>query len=78
MGKRSPNWSIEENTLALSLYAVTAYSQISPRNPQIIALAKLIGRRPGAVSYKLGNFASLDNKAKGKGLKNMANRNGAS
>lgn len=72
MGKRSPNWSIEENTLALSLYAVTAYSQISSRNPQIIALAKLIGRRPGAVSYKLGNFASLDNKAKGKGFEHTA------
>lgn len=68
MGKRPPNWSIEETTLALSLYAVTLYSQISDRNPQVMALAKLLSRRPGAVSYKLGNLASFDEKTKGKGF----------
>lgn len=68
MATRSPNWSIEETTLALSLYVVTPYSRIRADNPQIMALAKLIGRRPGAVSFKLANLASFDGKAKGKGF----------
>lgn len=66
--KHDRDWTIEEGTLALSLYALTPYSQISPRNPQIVALSKLVGRTPGAASYKLGNLASFDKKSKGKGF----------
>lgn len=61
MNKRK-NWEGWELTLALNLYSITPYSRISARNPDIIELAHTIGRTPGAVSYKLANFASLDRK----------------
>lgn len=41
------------------------------RNPEIIALASKIGRTPGAVSYKLANFASIDPTIDRKGASNI-------
>lgn len=67
------NWNQDELTLALSLYAITPYSRISGSNPQIIKLAKTLGRSPGAVSYKLANFASLDKRTKEANKKGFSN-----
>lgn len=44
----------------LSLYCCLPYGQITPSNARVRALAAAIGRTPGAVSYKLGNFVALD------------------
>jgi putative restriction endonuclease len=54
------NWSRDELILAFNLYCKTPFGRIHIRNPEIIALAKLIGRTPSAVSWKLANFARLD------------------
>ncbi len=42
------------------------------RNPAIIELANLIGRTPGAIAFKLVNFASLDPRLKQKGMTNTS------
>ena len=42
------------------------------RNPKVIALAELVGRSVGAVSYKLANFARLDPKLQARGIRGMA------
>jgi putative restriction endonuclease len=42
------------------------------RNPNIIALAKIIGRSVGAVSYKLANFSRLDPELKARGISGLA------
>ena len=74
MTSRQSDWSIEETTIALSLYAVTFSSQIHVRNPQIIALSSMLRRSPGSVKCKLFNLASFDDKARGQNL-NHASQN---
>jgi len=54
------NWTREELILAFNLYCKIPFGRIHRRNPQLIELAKLIGRTPSAVSWKLANFARLD------------------
>jgi len=54
------NWSREELIVAFNLYCKTPFGRIHVRNPEIISLAKILGRTPSAVSWKLANFARLD------------------
>lgn len=56
----SNKWTREELILAFNLYCKIPFGTIHIRNPQIIALAKILGRTPSAVSWKLANLASLD------------------
>ena len=53
-------WSREELIVAFSLYCKIPFGKIYKANPQLIELAKAIGRTPSAVSWKLANFARLD------------------
>ena len=54
------NWSREELIVAFNLYCKIPFGRIHIRNPQVVQLAKAIGRTPSAVSWKLANFARLD------------------
>ena len=54
------NWSRNELIVAFNLYCKTPFGRIHIRNPQIVELAKALGRSPSAVSWKLANFARLD------------------
>ncbi len=54
------DWTREELILAFNLYCKTPFGKIHTRNPNIIELAKLLGRTPSAVSWKLANIARLD------------------
>jgi len=56
----SRNWSREELILAFNLYCKIPFGAIHNRNPQVIALAKILDRSPSAVSWKLANLARLD------------------
>ena len=53
-------WSREELIIAFNLYCKIPFGKIHIRNPQIKSLAKILGRTPSAVSWKLANFARLD------------------
>jgi len=53
-------WTREELIIAFNLYCKIPFGKIDHSNPQIISLAKIIGRTPSAVSWKLANFARLD------------------
>jgi putative restriction endonuclease len=53
-------WTREELIVAFNLYCTIPFGRIHIRNPQIIGLAKAIGRTSSAVSWKLANFARLD------------------
>lgn len=57
---RSGGWTRDQLILAFNLYCKIPFGRIHYRNPQIIALAKAIGRTPSALSWKLANFARLD------------------
>jgi DNA-cytosine methyltransferase len=53
-------WTKEQLKLAFHLYCQLPFGKLHKGNPEIIHLAKLIGRTPDAVAMKLVNFASLD------------------
>jgi putative restriction endonuclease len=54
------NWTREELILAFNLYCKIPFGRIHNRNPQIIALSKVLHRSASAVSWKLANLARLD------------------
>lgn len=56
----SGRWTKEQLKLAFHLYCQLPFGRLHSRNPEIVGLAKLIGRTPSAVAMKLVNFASLD------------------
>jgi putative restriction endonuclease len=56
----SNKWTREELIIAFNLYCKIPFGKIHIHNPEIIALAKILGRTPSAVSWKLANLASLD------------------
>jgi len=66
-------WTKEQCILALNLYSKIPFGQMHQTNPDVKELAELIGRNPGAVARKLGNFASLDPKLKERGIKGLPN-----
>lgn len=50
-------------------YIVNLVRRLHKRNPDVIALATLIGRSVNAVSWKLVNFARLDPALRKRGIK---------
>lgn len=61
MGNRNGiKWNRNETILAYELYCRTPFSKISSTNPDIIALAELLGRTPGSVGLKMHNLAHFD------------------
>ena len=68
-------WSEEETILAFYYYCKIPFGKIHSRNPEIIRIATLLRRSPGAVSFKMGNLGHFDpelQKRNVKGLKNAS------
>jgi len=53
-------WTRDELIIAFNLYCKIPFGKIDEDNPVVIALAKVLGRTPGSLSWKLANFARLD------------------
>jgi len=70
---RRRNWSRNELILAANLYCKTPFGRLHSRNPNVVTLAKLLGRTSSAVAWKLVNFASLDPSLKRRGIKGAPN-----
>lgn len=66
------NWQPDELLLVLHLYCRTPFGKLHRRNPEIKRLAEYIGRTPGAVAMKAGNFGYLDPFLQQKGLSSVA------
>lgn len=66
-------WTEEEEILALDLYCRIPFGLISSKNPDIVHLAALIDRTPGAVSMKLSNLARLDPTLNQRGIHGLQN-----
>jgi putative restriction endonuclease len=61
-------WTRDELILAINLYCKLPFGKMHSRNADIIGFAKLIGRSPSSVSWKLVNFASLDPTLRERGI----------
>ena len=72
MSKRN-TWSREELLLAYNLYCKLPYGNFNVASKAVQHLAKLIGRTPGAVAFKLVNFVNLDPKQRALGRKGASN-----
>ncbi len=66
-------WTKDQLKLAFNLYFQLPFGKLDQDNPEIIKLAALIGRTPGALAMKLVNFASLDPAIINSGRKGLGN-----
>jgi putative restriction endonuclease len=73
MKKGQQLWTREELILTTNLYCKLPFGKLHRNNPEVIHLAKLIGRTPNSVAFKLVNFASLDPSLQARGIKGASN-----
>lgn len=66
-------WTDEEVTLALLLYLSRPFGQLRSTHPDVVRLASLLGRTPGAVSRKIGNLGFCDDSLQAQGISGLAN-----
>ncbi|HXG49124.1 MAG TPA: HNH endonuclease [Methylomirabilota bacterium] len=66
------DWTRDEHILAFNLYCKIPFGRQHSRAPEIIELAKLLGRSANAVALKLNNFSRLDPELAARGVKGMA------
>jgi putative restriction endonuclease len=66
-------WTRDELILAINLYCKLPFGKLDQRTKEVKELAALIGRKPGAVAFKLVNFASLDPSLQQRGIKGASN-----
>lgn len=66
-------WTREEEIIVFALYCKIPFSQSSKNHPEVIRVAKLIGRTPSAVNMKIGNLGSLDPSLKAQGIRGLTN-----
>ncbi len=66
-------WSENETILAFYYYCKIPFGKISMRNPDIIRLAKILGRTPGSVGLKLANLAHFDPSLQMRNVSGMKN-----
>lgn len=65
-------WTREQVLVALNLYCQMPFGKMHSRNPEIIQVAKLIGRTSSALAMKLTNLASLDPQITESGRKGLS------
>lgn len=65
-------WFREELMLVMNLYTKLRYGQFNYKNSEVISLANLIGKTPGAVAFKLVHLSRQDPKHKDR-VKGLAN-----
>ncbi len=71
---RNDLWTREQTIIAFQLYCSIPFGHAHSRNKEVQRIAKIVGRTPGAVARKLGNFGSLDPELKARGVVGLANR----
>lgn len=67
------NWTREQTIVALNLYCKIPFNRVSSNHPDILRIAKIIGRSANSVKMKIGNFGSFDPELKVRGIVGLAN-----
>jgi len=71
MTKYGTDWTREELVLALHAYCQIPFAKTKASNPDVIALANLLGRTPSSAARKLGNFGAFDPTLSQKGISGL-------
>lgn len=66
-------WTKEQTIVAFNLYCKIPFNRVSSNHPDIVKIAKIIGRSPNSVKMKIGNFGSFDPELKKRGIVGLAN-----
>ncbi len=67
------NWTREEEIVVFDLYCKIPFKKSSKNHPEVIRIAKIIGRTPSSVNMKIGNFGSFDDNLKRQGIVGLTN-----
>lgn len=65
------SWTREKHSLAFNLYCKIPFGRQHARAPEVIALAKMLGRSANSVALKLNNFSRLDPELQARGIKGI-------
>jgi putative restriction endonuclease len=68
---RGELWTRDELILALNLYLKLDFGKMHKTNPEIISLARTMGRTASSIAIRLTNFASVDPYHQKRGIKGM-------
>lgn len=66
-------WTKEQTIIVFNLYCKIPFQKASSTNPDIVRIAKIIGRSPNSVKMKIGNFGSFDPELRKKGIVGLSN-----
>jgi putative restriction endonuclease len=66
-------WSRTDLLVAMNLYCKLPFGRLHSTTPEIVAVARLMGRTPASLSMKLCNFASMDPALRARGIKGLQN-----
>lgn len=69
---RNDRWTREELILTLNLYMKLPFGKLDARTKEVKELANLIDRTPSAVSYRLNNFAHVDEYHRDRGIRGLS------
>jgi len=64
-------WSRDDLILAFELYCRIPFRKTKASNPEVQALARLLGRSPAAIARKLGNFGAFDPELRKQNIKGL-------
>lgn len=67
------NWTKEQTVIALNLYCKIPFNRVTSTHPEIIKIAKIIGRSTNSLKMKIGNFGSFDPELKRRGIVGLSN-----
>jgi len=66
-------WSHDETVVALGLYFRLTFSKVNMHHPEVIRVAKILGRTPSALAMKIVNIARCDPTLKARGISGLKN-----
>lgn len=72
-GTTRKKWTHDESVLALGLYFQMPFLKIRSTAPEIVKLAKLMGRTPASLSMKMDNFGRFDSSLSIRGITGLKN-----
>lgn len=73
MKTNNQKWTREQTIIAFNLYCKIPFNKVTSSHPEIIKIAKIIGRSVNSVKMKIGNFGSFDPELKKRGIVGLVN-----
>ncbi|MDO5686005.1 MAG: HNH endonuclease [Neisseria sp.] len=73
MSRGGRNWARDEIIIALYLYYIIPFNQVSARNATVIEYAQMLGRTPAALNMKIGNLGRLDKTLSSQNISGLKN-----